>query len=242
MAKKKRTPRYSSPNAPTWEKRVQYISSELRELKLKEFSELSPDAAREMERIHKVKLGYKGACGLAALAPEVNGWGLIHCTIRDKRGRRARMTLATNDLTYHHAFTAAAGYENPERVELAVARYPFKRPGWPGPIGQGGSWPSGDPVPWRATYRNASPDVSNTRHLHGGQVSGSGATREICAAFVKGPSGAKFTMIDDAPVHEYSKVVFPESAIDFFLPAGVSVIPGWPSPSAPGPCPLSGCE
>ncbi|MFB7467032.1 hypothetical protein ACFCZ1_26655 [Streptomyces sp. NPDC056224] len=60
--------------------------------------------------------------------------------------------------------------------------------------------------------------------------------------FVESPSGAKWTMLDDDPVHEHSKVAIPQSALEFHIPPGVAVIPGWPFLSGPGRCSLPGCE
>lgn len=240
MTKKKRNSRFKSPNPAAQEKRVRYLSSDLRDPKIKEFSEVSSYSTREMQSIRVCS--YVELCEYAALAPSVKEWGLLHCTVRDKRGRRARMTLATNDLTYHRAYVAAANYENTEAVELAVMRYPFKRPGWPGPVRQGGSWPLGEAIPWMPTYRDAGPDVSEARHLHGIQATEDGAVREICVIFAKSSTGVEWTMIDDDPTRERSKVVIPEPEVEFYLPAGVAVVPGWPLASEPSPCPITGCD
>lgn len=240
MTKKKRNSRFNSPSPATREKRVRYLSSDLRDPKIKEFSEVSIYSTREMQSIRVCT--YAEWCEYATLTPSVKEWGLLHCTVRDKRGRRARMTLATNDLTYHRAYTAAANYENTEAVELAVTRYPFKRPGWPGPVRQGGSWPLGEAIPWMPTYRDAGPDVSEARHLHGIQATADGAVREICVIFAKSSTGVEWTMIDDDPTRERSKVVIPETEVEFYLPAGVAVVPGWPLASEPSPCTIAGCD
>jgi hypothetical protein len=231
MTRKKRKSRYSSPENLIKEKRVQYVSAELKEPEIKEFSEISPDTAREL------RITYEQFCSDSGLIPTPLGWGLLHCTVLDKRGRRKRVTLVTDDLTYHRIFVEAAPYRNPgESMELARARYPFMRTGWPGPSRQGGSWPDSSPIPWMPAYRDACPDPAIGNHLHGVQATASGIVRAICAVFAKGPSGTKWIMLDDEPIQAHSKILIPESGVEFYVPPGVGVMPGWPFLSDPEPC------
>lgn len=219
MTKRNRKDRYASPADYSTEKRITNMSAILIESKLEEYSEISADA---------MGADYDAICLGASLIPVQNGWGLFHCTVRDKRKRRARITLATQDLTYHRAFVAAASYPNRGvELEMALARYPYMRRGWPGPSNQGGSWINGDPIPWRPTYRDAAPEPGEVGHLHGVQVSSSGAIRVVYAALCVSPGGSHWTMLDDEPVREASKLVFPDSGVEAYFPAGVAVMPGW---------------
>lgn len=220
MAKKSRRGRYSSPADSSSEKLIPYTSAILIEPKLEEHAEISPDAAGE---------DYPAACNGASLIPVQSGWGLFHCTVRDKRKRRARITLATCDLTYHRAFIAAASYPScGVALELALARYPYMRTGWPGPPRQGGSWIDREAIPWGPSYLGAAPQPgASARHLHGIQASASGLVRQVCAVYVKGRYGVDWTMLDAEPVQEVSKVVIPASSTEIYFPAGVAVMPGW---------------
>jgi hypothetical protein len=229
MTKKYRKDRYGSPADSSTEKLIPHMSATLIEPKLEEYSEISHGAAGA---------DYSAACNGASLIPVQNGWGLFHCTVRDKRRRRARITLATRDLTYHRAFIAAASY--PSRgaaLEIALARYPYMRRGWPGPPRQGGSWIGGEPIPWRPTYLGAAPQRgTDAGHLHGIQASASGLVRQVCAVFAKSENGVDWTMLDDEPVQELSKVVLPASGTEIYFAAGVAVMPGWLLPSEPKKC------
>ncbi|HYN96664.1 MAG TPA: hypothetical protein VES42_22715 [Pilimelia sp.] len=221
--------RYASPADYSTEKRITNTSAILIEPKLEEYSEISADA---------MGADYGAACLGASLIPVQNGWGLFHCTVLDKRKRRARATLATQDPTYHRAFVAAASY--PDRgveLDIALARYPYMRRGWPGPSRQGGSWINGESIPWRSTYRDAAPQPGmEVGHLHGVQATLSGAMREVYAALCVSPRGSHWTILDDEPVREISKLVFPDSGVEVYFPAGVAVMPGWVLPSAPNKC------
>ncbi|MEU9237119.1 hypothetical protein [Streptomyces subrutilus] len=231
MTKKKRRARYDSPGDSIAEKKLRYMSAELREPRMVESSEISPDTARD------AKVEYEIFCLSAGLSATPLGWGLLHCTVRDKRGRRKRMTLASDDLTYHRMFVEAASRrDRGEAMELAVARYPYMRPGWPGPPRQGGSWPGGDPVPWLPTYLAAIPAEDDGNHLHGLQATGPDTYREVGVFFARGPGGAKWIMIDDEPMQSASRIICPDSGVDFYVPAGVGVMPGWPFHVEPDPC------
>ncbi|MFJ9481461.1 hypothetical protein ACIRRI_41835 [Streptomyces mirabilis] len=228
---------YRSPLVPQTGRCVPYLSADLKEVEMKEHSELSHAMAR------KIEITYEDYCGQASVIPTPLGWGILHCTVWDKRGRRRRVTLATDDLTYHRAFVAAASYENrTEDIELAVARYPFMRAGWPGPARQRGSWPSDGPIPWRAAYRDACPEMKLGNHLHGLQVTATGITRSIRAEFAEGLSGAKWTTLDDDPFTEYSKVFISEFGTEFYVPPGVAVMPGWPFLEIPRMCIFLDCS
>lgn len=237
MAKKKRKSPYSSPENPVKEKRIQYMSADLRETEIKEFSEVSPATAREFEGT------YEQLCGALSLIPTPHGWGLLHCTVRDRRGRRKRVTLATDDLTYHRAFAEAGSQSSrKEYVELAVARYPFMRAGWPGPPRQSGSWLNGRLIPWQAAYRSACPDPTTSDHFHAVQVTASGVGRGICTVFSKSPSGVKWIMLDDEPMQAESNILILESEVNFYFPSGAAVMPGWPSLSGLEPCLSPDCS
>jgi hypothetical protein len=237
MTKRKRNSRYSTPGNSAREKQIQYMSLDLADPQIMESSEISPDTARESG------VPYEQFCDGASLIPTPLGWGLLHCTVRDKRGRRKRATLATYDLTYHRAFVAAASrVEGGDPIELAVARYPFMRDGWPGPPRQRGSWPGGGPIPWRPAFRDACPEFIYSHHVHGVQVTEAGKRREICALFSKGRSGAKWTMLDDEVIQTKSMIAIPEPELVFYAPSGVAVMPGWPISSDPEPCPLPVCS
>ncbi len=236
MTRKRSKAGYSSPRNPVWEKRGLYMNSALKETDLKEYSEVSPSTARDAGTT------YDQFCGASSLIPTPLGWGLLHCTVRDKRGRRARVTLATDDLTYHRTFVEAA--TSPNRgvgLELAVARYSYMRAGWPGPLRQGGSWPGGGPIPWNATYRDACPELIAAHHLYGLQVAPSGVVRAIRVELAKGSNGAKWIMLDDEPIQAPSMIQIPDSSTSFYVPSGIAVMPGWPFRADPTPCSLPAC-
>lgn len=232
MTSKKRRDFRRSTTAPDPEKWVRYVSTILTEPRIEESSEISPDAALGM------RCDYAEFCGNASLIPVPHGWGLLHCTVRDKRGRRARVTLATEDLTYHRVYIQAALYTDRRAdLDLALARYPYLRSGWPGPARQGGSWTFGEPIPWRPTYRQACPDMPHFKGLPGVRVAASGEVRVAYAVFAKSAASARWTMLDDEPIQTHSKIILPSCGAEFHVPAGTGVLPGWPLMSTPNSMP-----
>lgn len=245
MTKAKHT-RYTSIADQTWaEKHVHNTAAELLDPRIVEHAEASPDRFRESG------IDYHRFCGTAGLSPEPHGWGLLHCTVRDpKRGRRARITVATTHVDYHRTLVEAASTNQKAMAnnEIAQTLYPYYRRGWPGPQGQRGSWTNRGPNPWSAAYRDACP--TNGGHLHAVQASRSG-WQEVCVVFtssyredqIHSPSGngPRWTIVDTQPLDEPSQIVIPSCGVEFLLPAGSAVLPGWPVTSMPEPCGAAGC-
>lgn len=236
MTKKKHQSRYSIPSNSNREKLVDHVSVDLKETQMIEGSELSPEIARGMG------VNYEQACMKAGLAPNPEGWGLLHCEALDGRNRSRRVTLATPDLTYHRAFVEVASRRNRGHgLQLALRRYPFYRLGWPGPLRQGGSWKDSEVTSWKPSYRDACPEIVDMNHFHAIQATGHNSFREICVVFTQGSSGAKWTMLDDEPIHAHAQIAIPEHGIVFYFPPGLSVAPGWPIRDLLSPCSSRDC-
>lgn len=235
MPRKKRPPRYTTSQALRDEKQLKYVTADLRDARILEESEIPPDFS---QKGHASYRDYTGKCGLT---PTPEGWGLLHCTVHDKKhGRRRRISLATDDLTYHRAFAAAARTEiRTAPIDLALARYPYRRWGWPGPPGQSGSWPGGDSIVWRPTCLDAAPrpDDPDDRHLHGLQCSDVSEPRHVSVEFKVGRRRGKWLMLPDGPVPGSSMVMCPDVRVQLLIPPGAAVLPGWPVPPPAGPCP-----
>lgn len=209
------------------------ISAELRDPRLKEHSELSPDSSAE------IGTDYFSWCSSAGLAPTPDGWGLLHGTFLSKRGRRARVTFATDDLTFHRTFVAASEMRPSMGIQADPRRYPFTRNGWPGPARQGGSWVDTPVSPWRPTFREASPTVNTKNHVHGLQLL-NGRAREVCVVFCRSRSGDRWIILDVHPAESQTMIIL-ESGDEFFMPPRTAVIPGWNLKSVPPPCMEPGC-
>lgn len=236
MTKKKRQSRYGIPPNANREKFVDHVSVNLGGARMIEGSELSPEIARIMG------VEYEQVCMNSGLAPNPEGWGLLHCEALDDRNRFRRVTLATPDLTYHRAFSEVASRRNRGHgLQLARRRYSFYRLGWPGPPRQGGSWKDSEVSSWKPSYRDACPEVVDLDHFHAIQATAHDAFREICVVFAQGSSGAKWTMLDDEPIHVRAQIAIPEHGIVFSFPPGISVAPGWPIRDLPSPCSSRDC-
>jgi hypothetical protein len=240
MTKKKRGSRNGSLVDPIAEKFVPFVSSELRDSLILEHAEMSRETSA------KIGVDYLEWCGSASLIPSPNGWGFLHCTRRDRRGRRARYTLATEDLSYHRTLDEAASLRS-GLPRLAVARYPYWRAGWPGPPRQGGSWQDGSTIPWSPTYKQAIPRLRESDHEHGLQLTKGNPAAQICAAFALGDRvtatsrEARWTYPDDGPLPVPSRLLLPGSKIEFLIPAAVGIMPGWPFAEVPNPCTRREC-
>ncbi len=231
MAGRRRKSRPLPSPKPAWENRVRYMSALIVEPEIRENSEISPDTADSIGEDYRI------FCGNAGLIPIRDGWGLLHLTVRDKRGRRARATLATSDLTYHRIFVEAATHENRNtQLQLATVRYPYMRTGWPGPHGQGGSWTYGQPAPWSPLYRDAVPDIDEDVHAHGVQIATTGLIREACICLTESSSDALWTILDTTPLEEFSKILAPDGDMEFYVPQSCGIMPGWPVESLSSPC------
>ncbi|MFI6979966.1 hypothetical protein ACIBSV_15425 [Embleya sp. NPDC050154] len=236
MPRKKPPLRYATPQVPLNEKQFHYVASELCGTVLVEASEVTPAFAEE------ARVDYWRLTGTCGLTPTPDGWGLLHCTVLDKaRGRRRRITLATEDLTYHRSFFAACRAKNrTTSTDLAMVRYPYWRWGWPGPAGQSGSWPGGNSIVWRPTYRDAAfqPGDPDDRHLHGVLCTSGSEPRHVYLDFRAGSSRkyGKWLIFTDGPFPGFSVVIVPDANIELLVPPEAEVLPGWPVPPPEGPC------
>jgi hypothetical protein len=100
---------------------------------------------------------------------------------------------------------------------------------------------SRNPIPWRAAYRGACPAPIDGNHMHGIQGTLTREVREICSLFTTSPIGTKWTMLNLEPVQAYSTVLVSPGKVEFYIPGGVGVMPGWPFSSTPEPCSAPQC-
>lgn len=214
-----------------------HLSVELVDVHAREYSEMCPERAQDMDT------SYESFCANASLAPSPTGWGFLHCKVRDGRGRTRRLTLATNDLSYHRLLIEALPMD--VNTEAHWNKYAYMRAGWPGPEKWRGNWDVNQlPIPWRPTQRNACPE-EDTRHVHSMLIQAEAAPEVAYVIFAESPGGHRWTMLDGEAPESQALVVAPSSedefAFSFHLKAGVAVIPGWPTKKTPESCADPAC-
>ncbi|GAA4052050.1 hypothetical protein GCM10022233_23550 [Streptomyces shaanxiensis] len=215
-----------------------YLSTDLVDVRAHEYSDMCPERAQEAETI------YETFCANSSLAPSQAGWGFLHCTVRDRRGRRRRLTLTTNDLSYHRLVIDAIPFGI--KTEISWDKYAYMRAGWPGREKWRGNWHTGEvSFPWRPTQRDACPEET-TSHVHSILFQEEVEPEAMRVIFSKSPSGHCWTMLDTEAPSSRAMVMAPASenewAFRFGLRPGVAVVPGWPTIKTPELCADPGCD